>query len=74
MVDFLKAFPFMTLDDYKWKYSIPFIRLMGMDNTHVHYLTEKEAARRNAIKVNDPTKLINDLGLPVFGEEQINDN
>jgi len=66
MVDFLKAFPYMTIEEYKWKYSIPFIRLMGLDNTRVHYLSEKEAERRKAIRVNDPTKLVNDLGLPVF--------
>lgn len=69
MVDFLKNFPFMTMDDYRWEYSIPMIRIMGMDNTRVHYLSEKEVSRRKAIITDDPSKLVNDLGLPVFKSE-----
>jgi len=66
MVDFLKGFPFMSMDDYLWKYSVPLIRLMGLDNTRVRYLTDKQAERRKAVSVSDPMKLVNDLGLPVF--------
>lgn len=44
------------------------IRLMALDNTRVHYLSEKQAERRKAKKVNlnDKTQL-NDLGIPIFG-------
>lgn len=65
MVDFLKANPFVTIEDYKWKLSSPMIRLMAMDNTRVHYLSEKQAQRRKDKHI-DGTNLRNDLGAPIF--------
>lgn len=69
MVDFLKAFPFMTIEDYLWKYSIPMIKIMGMDNSHVNYLSKKEIERRNhsSINLNDKSieQLNNDLGVRI---------
>ena len=65
MVDFLKANPFVTMEDYKWKLSVPMIRLMSYDNTRVHYLSEKQASRKKATIV-DGSDLKNDLGLPIF--------
>ena len=74
MVDFLKANPFMTMDDYLWKYSIPMIKIMGMDNTHVNYLTEKEAEERKFKKIDmnkSVEELNNDLGTKIqFPDEQ----
>ena len=69
MVDFLKANPFMTMEDYLWKYSIPMIKIMGMDNSHVNYLSEKQAANRgvNTVDVNRMSvdELNNDLGTKI---------
>lgn len=65
MVDFLKAYPFVTMEDYKWKLSVPMIKLMSFDNTRVHYLSEKQSARKKA-SIVDGRDLTNDLGLPVF--------
>lgn len=45
MADFLKAFPFVSMDDYMWKMSSPMIRIMAADNTHVEHLSEKQAER-----------------------------
>ena len=75
MVDFLKANPFMTMDDYLWKYSIPMIKIMGMDNSHVNYLSEKEAKNRVVKNVNvnsmSVEELNNDLGVKIkFPGEQ----
>lgn len=64
MVDFLKANPFITYEQYRWGLSVPMIRLMSADNTRVHYLSEKEAKRRKE-KYIDGTNL-NDLGMPIF--------
>lgn len=47
MVDFLKSFPFISLEDYLWGYSIPMLRIMGIDNSHIRYLSEKQAKNRN---------------------------
>lgn len=70
MVDFLKANPFITYEQYRWGLSVPMIRLMSADNTRVHYLSEKEAKRKKAIVVNDADALINDLGVPILSREQ----
>lgn len=65
MVDFLKANPFVTMDDYKWGLSVPMIRLMITDNTRIHYMSEKEAQKENAVVINDADDLMNDLGISI---------
>jgi hypothetical protein len=72
MADFLKAFPFISIDEYKWKLTIPQIRIMSADASHVLYLTEKQAKQYSAWKrthskqYDDVDKFINDLGIPIF--------
>jgi hypothetical protein len=56
------------MEDYMWKYSIPMIKIMGMDNSHVNYLSEKEAERRKArtLDMNKSVEdLNNDLGVKI---------
>ena len=65
MVDFLKANPFVTMNDYKWGLSVPMIRLMVTDNTRIHYMSEKEAKKENAVVINDADDLMNDLGMSI---------
>lgn len=65
MVDFLKANPFVTMDDYKWGLSVPMIRLMAMDNTRVNYLSENQVKQKNATKINSVEDLMNDLGMSI---------
>lgn len=64
----MKANPFMTMEDYLWKYSIPMIKIMGMDNSHVNYLSEKEA-KRGGVRTIDMSKSVdelnNDLGTKI---------
>lgn len=67
MVDFLKAFPFMSIDDYKWKLSSPMIRLMLADNTRVNYLSEKQLKHKGSKIITDSTILKNDIGIPIIG-------
>lgn len=69
MVDFLKNNPYVTMDDYMWKLNPCLIRLMTVDNTRVHYLTDKERERKKS-KVFDGSKSItNDLGIPILGKD-----
>lgn len=69
MVDFLKANPFMTMEDYLWKYSIPMIKIMGMDNSHVNYLSENQAKNKcfKTLDINNMSveELNNDLGTKI---------
>lgn len=72
MIDFLKANPSVTKDQYMWDWTVPQILLAACDNTHIEYLSEEQAkidkARRNAIRV-DRASMLNDLGIPVFGSQ-----
>ncbi len=53
------------MDDYKWGLSVPMIRLMITDNTRIHYMSEKEAQKENAVVINDADDLMNDLGMSI---------
>ena len=70
MVDFLKANPFITYEQYRWGLSVPMIRIMSVDNTRVHYLSEKEAKKKKAVVFNSAESLMNDLGVPILSREQ----
>lgn len=69
MIDFLKAFPSVSKDEYMWGWTVPQIKLALRDNTHMEYLTEEQAkvdkARREG-RVFDGSNLKNDLGVPIF--------
>lgn len=69
MVDFLKAFPFMTMEDYRWNLSVPMIRLMMADHTRVEYLSQKQAERKSATVISSADDLLSDLGYPVIGNK-----
>lgn len=66
MIDFLKANPYMTKDEYMWEWTLPQINLASMDFTHTVYLSEKQAKKVKAKKYDDPKEFMNDLGLPIF--------
>lgn len=69
MIDFLKAFPFVSKEQYLWEWTVPQVRLATADNTHTEYLTEEQAKivkAREAGRVFDGTNLNNDLGVPIF--------
>lgn len=75
MVDFLRANPYMTVEDYRWKYSIPLIKIMGMDYSHVNYLSERELENRGSSTVSTRGKSVeelnSDLGVAIkFPDEE----
>lgn len=69
MADFLKNHPFVSMEDYMWRMNPRLIKLMAIDNTRVHYLSDKEKKRRNTQYV-DGTNISSDLGVPIFGENK----
>lgn len=70
MMDFLKAFPSVTRNEYLWEWTVPQVELAAADTTHVEYLTEAQAKKdyedRTAVIIDDPMDMMNDLGVPVF--------
>jgi len=72
MMDFLKAFPFMSVEQYLWQYTCPQIEIMRADNTHIRHLSEKQIKMRKAVHIGgeygyDTGSMTTDLGTPVFG-------
>ena len=67
MVDFLKANPYVSMEDYLWKYSVPYLRLMAADNTRVHYLSDKQVEQRKTTRIGGNSSVpMTDLGIPIF--------
>lgn len=70
MIDFLKAHPFVTRDEYLWTWTVPQILLASYDSTHVEYLTEEQAkiekGRKHAVHSGNIAQFANDLGIPIF--------
>lgn len=69
MADFLKNHPFVSMEDYMWRMNPCLIKLMAIDNTRVHYLSDTEKKRRSTQYV-DGTNISSDLGVPIFGENK----
>lgn len=67
MMDFIKTYPSVTIDDYMWKLTVPQIKLAACDYSHTNYLSEEEAEMRNGRNIFDNNgQMRNDLGLPIF--------
>lgn len=66
MIDFLKANPYVTRDEYLWSWSVPQVQLAMFDNTHIEYLSEEQAKiekrRKEAVRYDSAAALANDLG------------
>lgn len=78
-MDFIKKYPSTTFEDYFWKYSAPMIRIMTSDGTYQAYLSEKQAKAywakhpKKGKIYTDPEAFMNDLGLPMFNNEEKNE-
>lgn len=74
MIDFLRANPWCSREEYTWSMSIPQIELASVDFSHVEYLKTKEDLERERknIKIKDGGDIMrmmtlrNDLGIPVI--------
>lgn len=71
MMDFLKSYPFLTVEDYYWNYSHIMIQLMLKDATKVFYLSEKQAEeyknwklKQTATKSDNLDDVASAMGLP----------
>lgn len=70
MMDFLKAFPSITKEEYLWEWSSTQTRLAMYDNSHIVYLNEKQAEQMKAKRANSINGMVNDLGIPIFSSEE----
>lgn len=72
MMDFIKMFPSVTIEEYKWKLTIPQIKLSLSDYTHSRILSEEEAEFRRGRKLFDSEtgEMTSDLGMPIIMENK----
>lgn len=72
MIDFLRANPYVSREDYLWKWTVPQIKLASYDYSHVEYLSEEQAEaekkKNNSVRVDDVMGFMTDLGIPVFNK------
>ena len=74
MIDFLRANTRCSQEEYKWKMTVPQIRLASMDFTHIEYISsdkdknQKNDKLKNAKVINGAEDLrnLNDLGIPIL--------
>lgn len=77
MVDWLKANPSLTMNDYLWGISVCMAKVMAADATHTVFLSEKQAKtqklinqRKESVTLDEQIEnedFLNDLGMPIFG-------
>lgn len=76
MIDFLKAHPNVTREEYMWGWTVPQILLASYDFTHIVYLPQDRRKGGKGGRVSDkktydsPMDFVNDLGLPIFNEKK----
>lgn len=67
MIDFLRANTWCSQEEYKWRMTVPQIRLASVDFTRIEYLSDSEKKNN---KLKDATVLddanLNDLGIPIL--------
>lgn len=68
MIDFLRANPWCSREEYMWEMTIPQIKLASIDFSHVEYLSENKSKKREGKVINsgDDLKNMNDLGVPII--------
>lgn len=74
MIDFLRANPYVSREEYMWKWTIPQIQLARYDYSHVEYLSEQQAKeinkQRNTKVVENPNDIASALNIPIFNNPQ----
>lgn len=67
MIDFLRTNTWCSQEEYKWRMTVPQIRLASVDFTRIEYLSDSEKKNN---KLKDATVLddanLNDLGIPIL--------
>ena len=66
MIDFLRANTWCSQEEYKWRMTVPQIRLASMDFTHIEYISSDEGNNAKVINGAEDLRNLNDLGIPIL--------
>ena len=64
MMDFLKANPHVTREQYLWNWTIPQIRLASFDSTHIEYTNKKDKNKKKNPSAKEKAKQSTQLDSP----------
>ena len=67
MIDFLRTNTWCSQEEYKWRMTVPQIRLASVDFTRIEYVSDSEKKNnklKNAMVLDDAN--LNDLGIPIL--------
>lgn len=71
MVDFLKANPFVSKEEYMWQWTVGQVKLASYDFTHIEYLKDRTNEPESCIHIDSGNDAImNDLGIPIMGKKK----
>ncbi len=67
MIDFLRANPWCSREEYLWGMTVAQVRLASLDFSHVEY-TDKDNSNQHTINIEsaDDLKNLSDLGFPII--------
>ena len=67
MIDFLRANPWCSREEYLWGITVAQVRLASLDFSHVEY-TDKDNNNQHTINIEsaDDLKNLSDLGFPII--------
>ena len=79
MVDFLRENTWCSPEQYKWQLTVPQVRLMSYDFTHIEYLDKdkigngkgRSGGKSVTIGSIDDLKNMSDLGIPIISNPKI---
>ena len=62
MIDFLRANTWCSQEEYKWRMTVPQVRLASMDFTHIEYLSDEEKKNKQNKNLKNATVLDSSVG------------
>lgn len=67
MIDFLRANPWCSREEYLWGMTVAQVRLASLDFSHVEYTDKGDSNQRTInIETADDMKNLTDLGIPII--------
>lgn len=68
MIDFLRANPYVTREEYLWEWTVPQIKLAMYDYTRVEYndIDDDKPKKKVVTRIDSAEDLLNDLGCKMF--------
>lgn len=71
MIDFLRANPFVSKEEYMWQWTVPQIRLASYDFSHIEYLKDKGDGKAPAKEesFDNPFDFMKSVGLGMLNKK-----